>query len=97
MIITTLIAFVVSYRVSGLPFNVWYHDILLCGVDKVSMNITTLSHLGAEDPRKWWMIFFEGWFGICIKFVCPGVFMYMISESLKDDLAVPFGSSSAAI
>ena len=43
------------------------------------------------------MIPFEGFFGICIKFVCPAVFLYMMSESLSLDLAIPFGSTSAEI
>lgn len=40
----TLVAICCSYKVSKMSFGSWYHEILLCGVDKLSMSITSLSN-----------------------------------------------------
>ena len=41
---TTGLALFVSFKVSKMPFYQWYHEIALCGVNKVSMSITDLSN-----------------------------------------------------
>jgi len=42
--ITSLLALFFSFKASGMKFNSWYHEIVLCGVDKLSMSITSLSN-----------------------------------------------------
>tara|TARA_B110000285_G_C15008213_1_gene555019 strand:- start:482 stop:715 length:234 start_codon:yes stop_codon:yes gene_type:complete len=44
LVIMTLIAFAVSFKLSGMTFNSWYHEILMCGTDKISMSISILSN-----------------------------------------------------
>lgn len=63
----------------------WYHEIVLCGVDKISMSITSLSN--ADGSRSWWMIVFEGYFGVCIKFIAPIAFIWLLFGNLEADLS----------
>lgn len=42
--IFTCIALVTSFMESEMEFNSWYHEIVLQGVDKLSMSITSLSN-----------------------------------------------------
>jgi len=44
IIFTTTISLGFSFFASKMPFNSWYHEIVLCGVDKLSMSITSLTH-----------------------------------------------------
>lgn len=88
ILIFTIIALVVSQRVSGMPVRSWYHEIVLCGVDKLSMSITILSNENGE--RSWWMVIFEGYFGICIKFFSPVCFIWLLCQNLEADLAAPY-------
>ena len=76
LIFTTLIALIVSYKVSKLPLNNWYHEIMMCGTDKISMSISILSN--KNQSREWWMISFEAYFGILIKFVNPACLIMFI-------------------
>ena len=39
IILFTFVAMIASYRVSELPFSSWYHEIVLCGVDKLIMSL----------------------------------------------------------
>jgi hypothetical protein len=86
--VTTLIALFISWRVSGMRARIWYHEIMLCGVDKLSMSITSLSN--ADGSRSWWMILFEGYFAIMIKFANPAVLLFLIIQNLKADMDVPY-------
>jgi len=86
--ITTCIALAVSKKVSRLPFRSWYHEIVLCGVDKVSMSITSISN--EDGSRSWWMVPFEAYFGVCIKFVTPVALIWLLCENLEADLASPY-------
>lgn len=67
---------------------------MLCGVDKISMSITSLSvsHLDFSHPgeRKPWMAFFEGYFGIMIKFLNPAALVFMLFQNLAADLKSPY-------
>ena len=89
MIVMTIIAFIVSYKLSKLSFNEWYHEIVMCGTDKIAMSITILSN--SEGTRSWWMIPFEAYFGLLIKFINPACLLFFIFEGLAADLAQPFG------
>ena len=68
--------------------RIWYHEIMLCGVDKLSMSITSLSN--ADGSRSWWMLVFEGYFGVMIKFANPAVLTFLIIQNLKADLDSPY-------
>ena len=70
----------VSYNVSNLSANEWYHEIMMCGVDKLSMSITILSN--GDESRSFWMIPFEAYFGIFTKFVNPPFFCFFLMENL---------------
>jgi len=89
LVVTTLMAFIVSFKLSDMPLNIWYHEIVLCGTDKIAMSISILSN--ADQSRSWWMLPFEAYFGFLIKFVNPACLLFFIFESLKSDLTTPFG------
>lgn len=78
-----------------MPFHQWYHEIALCGVNKVSMSITDLSNEG-KVRRDRWMSFFEGYFGFMIKFVNPAIFTFILFNNLADDLAAPYSINEPA-
>lgn len=89
LLVTTAMAFVISYKLSGLSFIEWYHEIVMCGTDKISMSITILSN--PDGSRSWWMIPFESYFGLLVKFMNPPVLLFFICEGLASDLAEPYG------
>lgn len=68
--------------------RIWYHEIMLCGVDKLSMSITSLSN--ADGSRSWWMLVFEGYFAVMIKFANPAVLFFLIIQNLKADMDSPY-------
>jgi hypothetical protein len=93
---TSCLSLIVSYTVVKNEFTSisWYHEIMLCGVDKISMSITSLSvsHLdfSHEGERKQWMAFFECYFGIMIKFLNPAALTFMLFMNLADDMKSPY-------
>jgi SNF family Na+-dependent transporter len=84
-VVGIFLSFAVSKYHSNMSMRSWYHEIVLCGVDKISMSITSLSSQNGE--REWWMFPFEAYFGICIKFVCPVIFTWLIADNLEQDLS----------
>jgi len=80
MVCFTVLSWIVSFMVSSMPFNSWFHEILLCGVDKLSMSVTSLSN--GDGSRSWWMIPFEFYFGVSIKFFNPAALTFMFFQSL---------------
>jgi hypothetical protein len=89
LLIMTILALIVSFRMSEMPFISWYHEIVMCGTDKIAMSISILSN--EDQSRSWWMLPFEAYFGILIKFVNPACLLFFIFEGLKADLTTPFG------
>lgn len=87
--LTTLIALGVSFKCSKMSFMSWYHEIVMCGTDKISMSITSLSN--PDNSRSFWMAPFEAYFGILIKFVNPAGIMFLMCENLAQDLDTPYG------
>lgn len=93
---TSCLSLLVSYLVVKNDFTMtsWYHEIMLCGVDKISMSITSLSvsHLdfSHEGERKGWMVFFEGYFGIMIKYLNPAALTFMLFLNLAADMKTPY-------
>jgi len=69
ILVMTIIAWAVSFKLSGMTMVSWYHEIVLCGTDKIAMSISVLSN--SDGKRSWWMLPFEAYFGILIKFVNP--------------------------
>jgi hypothetical protein len=53
------------------------------------MSISILSN--ADQSRSWWMLPFEAYFGILIKYVNPICLLFFIFEGIKADLVTPFG------
>jgi hypothetical protein len=89
--VTTLIAFACSWCVSKLSFASWYGEVLQCGTNKISMSITSLSGYNSDGSRPFWMLPFEAYFGILIKFVNPCCLIFLLCEALATDLAQPYG------
>jgi len=83
------LACAVSKYQSGMSFISWYHEIVMCGTDKISMSITILSN--PDGKRSFWMLPFEAYFGILIKFVNPCCMVFLLCESLAADLEDPYG------
>lgn len=76
------------FRKSGLDNNVWYNEILLCGVNKISMSISTTPE--EATTRGCMTKFFEFYFGVAIKFLNPAILCFLLSENLQADLAAPY-------
>ena len=79
--ICTMLGLLVSKIKSGMPFNSWYHEVVLQGVDKLSMSITSLSN--ADGSRSFWMLPFESYFGISIKFINPACLFFILMHNLE--------------
>jgi len=88
--LSSMIALAVSFRLSQLPLKSWYHEIVLCGTDKLAMSITALSVHNTQE-RRWWMGPFETYFGILIKFVNPACLVFFIFEAAAADLDQTYG------
>jgi len=88
LFVVSIAALYMSFRDSKMDFIVWYHEIVMCGTDKVAMSITSLQNNG---NRAWWMLPFEFYFGILIKFVNPACLLFLFFEALAADLAAPYG------
>ena len=89
IIVTTLMALAISKWQSNMAFISWYHEIAMCGTDKIAMSLTILSN--PDGRRTFWMLPFEAYFGLLIKFVNPCCLMFLFCESLARDLAEPYG------
>jgi len=89
MILTTLMSCFMSFKVSGMNAMTWFYEIFMCGVNKLSMSITSLSG-PTPETRTWWMQPFEIYFGLCIKFVNPAILTYMLFEFIASDLNTPY-------
>ena len=89
--VTSFISLFISFWVVKGKFKSlsWYHEIMLCGVDKISMSITNLSN-GESGERSSWMLVFEGYFGIMIKYVNPAALTFMLFMNLSKDLTEPY-------
>lgn len=85
---TTLIALGISHKVSGMTGISWYHEIVMCGTDKVAMGVTSLTH--CNHKRVWWMLPFESYFGISIKFINPVLLVWIIFNNLMEDFREPY-------
>lgn len=87
--VIVLMGFFFSWKLSGMEFISWYHEIVMCGTDKIAMSISILSN--GDQSRSWWHPVFEAYFGLLIKFVNPICILFFLFEALKADLVEPFG------
>merc|ERR1712070_1083699 len=57
--ITSFISLAISfYSVKGKMVSIqWYHEIMLCGVDKIAMSITHLSNYESGERKPWMYVF----------------------------------------
>ena len=78
-----------------MAFISWYHEIAMCGTDKIAMSLTILSN--SDGRRSFWMLPFEAYFGILIKFVNPCCLMFLFFESLAKDLQEPYGMTDGVL
>ena len=73
----------------------FYHEIIYCGVDKLSMSITSLSDVELKNKkeiihRHWWMAPFETWFGLSLKFINPACLWFIFCHNLYQDFTSPY-------
>lgn len=71
-----------------MPSNSWYHEIVLCGTDKVAMGVTSLTK--CNHKRANWMLPFESYFGLSIKFINPVLLIWILFNNLMEDLSEPY-------
>jgi SNF family Na+-dependent transporter len=90
--VTTMMSLVVSFCVAKMDFDSWYHEIVLQGVDKLSMSITSLSN--PKGKRSMWMLPFETYFGICIKYINPACLLFIFFNNLQEDIAEPYNDQT---
>jgi len=92
MAASSLMAALISFiSARELGFGSWYHEIFACGTNKVAMGITSISYADSDiEDRSWWMLMFEGWFGVGVKFINPALLTYLLIDNLQADLFEPY-------
>jgi len=48
-------------------------------------------HKLEAQKRTWWMLPFEFYFGITIKYINPACLLFIFFEALANDLKTPYG------
>jgi len=56
------------------------------------MSITCLSN--PKGKREWWMLPFETYFGITIKFINPACLLFIFFHNLYEDLQTPYSDQT---
>lgn len=85
-----------SYCSSGLPFGLWYHEVFMAGVSKLSWSVTSISYPDDDiEYRAWWMSSFEAYFGIAIKYLNPALLTFLLMENLAADMKSPYAEQPA--
>ena len=72
---------------SGLPFSLWYHEIVLCGVSKISLSLRK-ADASKEKPLS--LLIFESYFGLMIKFVIPAGLTLLMSKNMAKDFTTSY-------
>lgn len=95
MVVFAVMSWILSFCMARgkMSFNSWYHEIFFCGVDKLSMSITSLSN--GDGSRSFWMPLFELYFGLCIKYLNPAALTFLFMQNLIDDLENPYAEQPA--
>jgi hypothetical protein len=88
VLVCTLGALFSSFKISKMSYDSWLHEVVLCGVDKVAMGVTSLTK--CDHQRAAWMISFESYFGISIKFINPSLLIWILMSNLMEDLSEPY-------
>ena len=81
-----------------MTFGVWYHEIFMCGVSKLSWSGTSISYPDDDlEYRACWMPAFEAYFGLAIKYFNPALLTYLLMENLSNDLKSPYAEQPATM
>jgi len=84
--------FVVSFVLSGLSFNTWYTEVVMCGVHRISYSCSQMSRPeGKKTIRMWWEPIFAFYWGFLIKFVNPCLLYIFLISITKTDIETPYG------
>ena len=75
-------------RKQNLSSDTWYNEIFLCGVNKISMSVSTTATEAAD--RGCMAKFFEFYFGLSIKYLNPAILTFLLLENLNADLQAPY-------
>lgn len=76
------------FRKAEMGMRVWYSEIFLCGVNKISMSISTTPE--EAENRGMCAKFFEFYFGLAIKYLNPAILTFLLAENLNADLSAPY-------
>jgi hypothetical protein len=79
---------IMQFRKTELPFDRWYHEIFLCGVNKLALSVSTTDDEALN--RGFAVRFFEFYFGLAIKYLNPAILVFLFLENLAADLAAPY-------
>ena len=89
MLFFSLVGMVASYKSSGLTFSSWYHEIVLCGVDKLIMSLNP-KNKDQHKTKTIFVVLFESYFGLLIKFVNPALISLLLAVNLGKDMKAPY-------
>jgi SNF family Na+-dependent transporter len=83
-----------SKFMSGLSFNDWYNDIVMCGVRKLGYSMTML---GRDDPnvKKWYEGIFVFYWGFCVKYLIPTTLWFILAGKIVSGIRDPYSGYSA--
>merc|ERR1711998_166702 len=81
----------VSYKVSGLDFNQWYTEVLMCGVYRIAYSCSQLGRPDdAKNKKQWWEPAFAFYWCILIKYINPAVLYFIVVGIIKTDIEKPY-------
>lgn len=96
--VVLIVAMLASWCSSKMPFGVWYHEIFMAGVSKLSWSVTSISYPDDDiQLRSCWMPLFEFYFGLSIKYINPAILTYLLLENLSNDLQSPYAEQPAGM
>lgn len=79
----------ISFFLSKLSFLIYYNEIFLCGVRRISY---ACSQMGRKDPKviMWWEPIFCVYWSWLIKFINPAILYFIFLGIIKDDITTPY-------
>lgn len=84
----------VSYHLSGLSLSKWYHEVLLCGVERIAYACSQMTRFD-ERVKMWWEPLFNIYWSFLIKFINPAILYYIFCSILMDDIRDAYGGYGA--
>lgn len=85
------IAFVISYKISGLSFKEWYNEIAMCGVRTIAYACSQMAR-PVKSQMQWWEPAFALYWCLTIKYINPMLLTFIVIGVLKTDLANPYSN-----